>query len=60
MSKLLIIVGSTRPGRAADAVLPWVVKAAEAHGDFEVEVADLRDWPLPHFEEHWGDRKSVV
>ena len=54
MSKLLIIVGSTRPGRAADAVLPWVVNAAAAHGDFEVEVADLRDWPLPHFEEHWG------
>jgi NAD(P)H-dependent FMN reductase len=54
MSKLLIIVGSTRPGRAADAVLPWVVKNAEAHAAFEVEVADLRDWPLPHFAEHWG------
>lgn len=54
MSKLLIIVGSTRPGRAADAVLPWITKAAQAHGAFEVEVADLRDWPLPHFGEHWG------
>ena len=54
MSKLLIIVGSTRPGRAADAVLPWVVANAEAHGAFEVEVADLRDWPLPHFAEHFG------
>jgi NAD(P)H-dependent FMN reductase len=54
MSKLLIIVGSTRPGRAADAVLPWVVRHAEAHGAFEVEVADLRDWALPHFAEHWG------
>ncbi len=54
MSKLLVIVGSTRPNRAADAVLPWVVKTAEAHGKFEVEVADLRDWPLPHFAEHFG------
>ena len=54
MSKLLVIVGSTRPNRAADSVLPWVVKTAEAHGKFQVEVADLRDWPLPHFEEHWG------
>lgn len=54
MTKLLIIVGSTRPGRAADVVVPWVVKSAEAHGGFDVEVADLRDWPLPHFAEHFG------
>jgi NAD(P)H-dependent FMN reductase len=54
MSKLLIIVGSTRPGRAADAVVPWIVKSAQAHGAFEVEVADLRDWKLPHFAEHFG------
>jgi NAD(P)H-dependent FMN reductase len=54
MSKLLIIVGSTRPGRAADAVVPWIVSSAQAHGAFEVEVADLRDWKLPHFAEHFG------
>jgi NAD(P)H-dependent FMN reductase len=54
MSKLLIIVGSTRPGRAADAVVPWIVKSAQAHEGFEVEVADLRDWKLPHFAEHFG------
>jgi NAD(P)H-dependent FMN reductase len=54
MTKLLIIVGSTRPGRAADTVLPWLKKHAEAHEAFEVEVADLRDWKLPHFGEHFG------
>jgi NAD(P)H-dependent FMN reductase len=54
MSKLLIIVGSTRPGRAADVVVPWVVKSAQARDGFEVEVADLRDWKLPHFAEHLG------
>ena len=54
MTKLLIIVGSTRPGRSADAVVPWVVKSAREHGTFDVEVADLRDWPLPHFAEHFG------
>ena len=52
MSKLLVIVGSTRPGRAADLVLPWVTSRAGAHQGFEVEVADLRDWPLPIFTEH--------
>ena len=54
MSKLHIIVGSTRPTRAADKVVPWIAEAAAAHGDFEVEVLDLRDWPLPFFSEHFG------
>jgi NAD(P)H-dependent FMN reductase len=54
MSKLLIVIGSTRPTRAADRVLPWLTRAAEKHGGFEVEIADLRDWPLPIFAEHFG------
>jgi NAD(P)H-dependent FMN reductase len=54
MPKLQVIVGSTRPTRAADTVLPWVVATAERHGGFEVEVLDLRDWPLPFFQEHMG------
>jgi NAD(P)H-dependent FMN reductase len=54
MLKLKIIVGSTRPTRMADAVSPWVVKRASEHGDFDVEVLDLRDWPLPMFQEHMG------
>lgn len=54
MSNVLVIVGSTRPGRAADLVVPWVTSRARAHHGFEVEVADLRDWPLPIFAEHPG------
>src|SRR5580658_1428891 len=54
MSKLLVIVGSTRPGRAADLVVPWVTSQAILHHGFETEVADLRDWPLPVFAEHPG------
>jgi len=54
MSKLLVIVGSTRPTRSADLVVPWVVSRASAHGGFDVEVVDLRDWPLPFFAEHVG------
>jgi NAD(P)H-dependent FMN reductase len=55
MSKLQIIVGSTRPTRSADKVLPWIADRAERHGSFdEVEVLDLRDWPLPFFQEHMG------
>lgn len=54
MNRLQIIVGSTRPTRAADLVLPWVTARAEAHPAFETEVVDLRDWPLPMFAEHLG------
>lgn len=51
MTKLKIVVGSTREGRAADRVHPWVTDRARKHGAFEVEVLDLRDWPLPMFQE---------
>jgi NAD(P)H-dependent FMN reductase len=54
MSKLKVIVGSTRPTRAADQVFPWVATRAREHGSFEVEVLDLRDWQLPFFQEHMG------
>ena len=49
--KLKIIVGSTREGRAADLVAPWVDARARAFGGFEVETLDLRDWALPMFQE---------
>ena len=52
MLKLEIIVGSTRPTRSADVVMPWVERRARQHGGFDVEVLDLRDWPLPMFAEY--------
>jgi NAD(P)H-dependent FMN reductase len=52
--KLKVIIASTRPTRAADRVAPWVVRSATKHGAFDVEVLDLRDWPLPIFQEHLG------
>ncbi len=51
MLKLQIIVGSTREGRQADPVLRWLTPVATRHGAFDVEVLDLRDWPLPQFQE---------
>jgi NAD(P)H-dependent FMN reductase len=52
--KLQVIVGSTRPTRAADKVVPWVTGRAALHEAFDTEVLDLRDWPLPMFGEHMG------
>jgi NAD(P)H-dependent FMN reductase len=54
VAKLQIIVGSTRPTRAVEKILPWLVARAGSHGGFEVEVLDLRDWKLPFFQEHLG------
>jgi NAD(P)H-dependent FMN reductase len=51
MLKLQVIIGSTRDGRHADAVVRWLAPIAKAHGAFEVEVLDLREWPLPFFQE---------
>lgn len=51
MLKLQLIVGSTRPGRNADRVLRWLEPRSRAQGSFEVETLDLKDWPLPHFQE---------
>ena len=51
MLALKLIIGTTRQGRAADIVAPWVIERAKAHGAFDVDVLDLRDWPLPMFAE---------
>jgi len=61
MLRLQIIVGSTREGRHADAVLRWLAPVAKAHPAFETEVLDLREWPLPIFQEvitKMGDLKN--
>jgi NAD(P)H-dependent FMN reductase len=49
--KIGVIVGSTRPGRFADHPAKWIKELAEKRGDIEIEMLDLRDWPLPFFEE---------
>jgi len=51
MPKLHIIVGSTREGRHADTVLRWILSVVKAHGAFDAEVLDLREWQLPLFQE---------
>jgi NAD(P)H-dependent FMN reductase len=51
MLKLKILIGSTRAGRAADRVVPWVAHQAQARNTFDVDVLDLREWNLPMFTE---------
>ena len=49
--KIAIIVSSTRPTRFADIPTQWIKAQAEARGDLDVEVVDLRDFPMPFFAE---------
>jgi NAD(P)H-dependent FMN reductase len=49
--KLLVIVGSTRPGRVGRPVADWMTEQATQHGGFEVELADLGEIDLPLFDE---------
>jgi NAD(P)H-dependent FMN reductase len=62
--KIGVIVGSTRPGRFADHPAKWIKELAEKRGDLEIEMLDLRDWPMPFFDEEmspaWGPSKNVV
>ena len=49
--KIAIIVSSTRATRFADIPTAWIKAQAEARGDMDVEVVDLRDYPMPLFDE---------
>lgn len=49
--KIAIVVGSTRAARFADVPTQWIAKIAKSHADIDVEIVDLRDWPLPFFDE---------
>ena len=58
--KIGIIVGSTRPGRFADHPTEWIAELAKARGDIEVETLDLRDYPMPFFQEAGGPAYTPV
>ena len=51
MTKIAIILGSTRPGRNGEAVARWVLEQASSRTDAQFELVDLRDHPLPHLDE---------
>jgi NAD(P)H-dependent FMN reductase len=51
MTKIGIILGSTRPGRNGEAVANWVLDIASKRTDAEFELVDLLDYKLPHLDE---------
>lgn len=51
MTRVGIILGSTRPGRNGEAVARWVYDIASKRDDAEYELVDLLDYQLPHLDE---------
>lgn len=51
MAKLAIVIGSTRAGRFADHPARWIHDHVARRDAAEVETLDLRDYPIPFFDE---------
>src|SRR5512140_2140117 len=51
MSKLGVVIASTRPGRIGLPIGNWFFERAKAHGKFEVELLDLATIGLPLIDE---------
>lgn len=51
MIRVAIVVGSTRPGRKAEAVARWVHDQARQRDDAAFEVVDIADFGLPLLDE---------
>ena len=49
--KIAVILGSIRPERATERVAKWVANEAGKLEGAEVEIVDLKDYPLPLFNE---------
>ena len=51
MTKIAIIIGSTRPGRNGEAVANWVYELAKKRSDAEFELVDIKNFNLPLLDE---------
>lgn len=51
MTKIAIIIGSTRPGRNGEAVAKWVYEQSKKESNAEFELVDIADYNLPLLDE---------
>jgi NAD(P)H-dependent FMN reductase len=59
MLKIKVILGTTRQQRLGDQPAKWIADKAEAKG-LDVEILDLRDYPLPFFDEAMSPTMAVM
>jgi NAD(P)H-dependent FMN reductase len=62
--KIAIIISTTRAARFGDKPAKWIYDIAAQRDDIEVELVDLRDYPMPFFDEvasnAWVPSKNEV
>lgn len=62
--KIGVVIGSTRPNRFGDKPAEWIASIARERGDLDIEVIDLRDYPMPLFDEErspaWAPSNNAV
>jgi NAD(P)H-dependent FMN reductase len=62
--KIAIIIGSTRDGRFGDKPANWIHEVGKQRSDLDFELVDLRDYPMPFFNEPasplWVPSKNEV
>jgi NAD(P)H-dependent FMN reductase len=51
MLKIAIIISTTRQTRFADKPASWLMNLAQKRSDMKFELLDLRDFPMPFFDE---------
>ena len=49
--KIAVVISTTRPGRLGASLTNWLAAIAKQRSDAAFEIVDLRDYPLPFFEE---------
>lgn len=49
--RIAVIISSTRPTRFGHVPAQWMLRQVQARPEFDVELVDLRDHPLPFFDE---------
>lgn len=51
MTKIAVILGSTKPGRNGEAVAKWVYEIAKKRNDAQFELVDVAEYNLPLYDE---------
>ena len=51
MTKIQIIVGTTRPGRVSEQIAKWALEQAQKRSDAEFEIVEVTDYGLPLYDE---------
>ena len=51
MTKIQVVLGSTRPGRVGEGVAKWVLETAKKLEDVEFELVDVADYNMPLLDE---------